>query len=204
MPLSRAPQSHVSGTGSVLNFSDRNGLESGVGIQSGVNLNQHALHHVVNPGPAVMNNSRNELAETEAMFFGQEFNTANAGHANNDEIGEDLFDFNAASMAQDFDINTGSNPFVVEQGNVADPNIPATPSCGPSRSAAAAAPMQPAYQCPNCGKSYTRRGDRDRHARTHNPNARRYSCLHQGCNRAGLNGFLRKDKFMEHRTRNNH
>jgi hypothetical protein len=204
MPLSRVPQANVSGTGSFLNFSGRSGLESGVGIQSDVNLNQHSLHHVISPGPAVMNDSRNALADTEAIFFGQEFDSANASQANNDEIGENLFNFNATSMPLDFDISNRLNPFVVEQGNVADPNISATPSRGPSRSATVAAQMHPAYQCSNCGKSYARRGDRDRHTRTHNPNARRYSCPHPGCNRVGLNGFLRKDKFMEHRTRNNH
>ena len=66
------------------------------------------------------------------------------------------------------------------------------------------APVRRRFQCTQCTKSYLRRGDRDRHARIHDPNAVRFPCPAHGCNRSGNMAFFRQDKLAEHRFKKNH
>lgn len=68
----------------------------------------------------------------------------------------------------------------------------------------AVAPLHLHYPCLYCGRVFRRPGDRDRHARKHNPNVQRYYCTYLGCRFSGMNGFLRKDKLREHRARHGH
>jgi len=54
--------------------------------------------------------------------------------------------------------------------------------------------------CTHCGEAFTRRSDRDRHARKYDPNATQFSCSAQHCTRS----FSRKDKLLDHRRRMRH
>ena len=56
-----------------------------------------------------------------------------------------------------------------------------------------------------CHKTFARRADRDRHALTHDKTSiRTLSCPFPGCDRVGISGFWRPDKFNEHRTKLRH
>jgi hypothetical protein len=64
--------------------------------------------------------------------------------------------------------------------------------------AAMASPTSTRLTCMDCGKVFKRQRDLQRHRRSHDPTARRFSCPYQGCDRVGTKGFLRRDKLVEH------
>jgi hypothetical protein len=102
----------------------------------------------------------------------------------------DLFDWNA------FNNHIGSGL----QGN----NDSSSSNTGFSAPAAPVAALVTApnrlHICTNCGEAFTRRSDRDRHARKHDPNATQFPCSAQHCTRS----FPRKDKLLDHRRRMRH
>ena len=49
-----------------------------------------------------------------------------------------------------------------------------------------------------CDKKFTRRPDMLRHAKVHDPNARKFDCSFAGCPRKGRHGFPRSDKLLAH------
>ncbi|KAB5583563.1 hypothetical protein GE09DRAFT_1079313 [Coniochaeta sp. 2T2.1] len=60
------------------------------------------------------------------------------------------------------------------------------------------------HRCSDCRKSYSRPADLRRHMRKHDPNARRFSCDYEHCDRKGKHGFLRRDKLKEHQDHTGH
>jgi hypothetical protein len=79
--------------------------------------------------------------------------------------------------------------------------LPAAPRHEASGTAATATPAaaRRRYACGVCTKTYSRPADLRRHMPEHDPDAVRYSCPFEYCNRKGSNGFLRADKLAEHR-----
>ena len=61
------------------------------------------------------------------------------------------------------------------------------------------------FRCmfPGCGCTFAQNSDLSRHARKHEPDAKRYECWARGCSRNGKKGFLRRDKLQSHQ-RNMH
>ncbi|KAA6413335.1 MAG: hypothetical protein FRX48_03081 [Lasallia pustulata] len=61
------------------------------------------------------------------------------------------------------------------------------------------------FRCmfPGCGCTFAQSSDLSRHARKHEPDAKRYECWARGCSRNGKKGFLRRDKLQSHQ-RNMH
>jgi hypothetical protein len=125
------------------------------------------------------------------------------------------FNFNATPISEELvqgaPVNGLDGPAperaVFADGNLAV-NLPSsTPAPGPVAPLLISHVPPPAssrYQCSNCTKSYTRRGELVRHQRIHNPNAPRYPCPYTGCDRIGTRGFLRSDKLIEHRRHRGH
>ncbi|KAI4121546.1 MAG: hypothetical protein LQ347_006818 [Umbilicaria vellea] len=56
---------------------------------------------------------------------------------------------------------------------------------------------------PTCTSTFARASDLHRHAKIHQPNARRYDCVVPGCPYRGTRGFRRRDKLVSHQ-RNAH
>lgn len=119
---------------------------------------------------------------------------------------DNWFDFEAAALE---DITLPNYGPSVTQGldfnstQVVSAGSPGVPVRMESRERGSG-PIRRNFHCPHCMKSYSRRSDRDRHALSHNPNALRYSCPAVGCNRIGMDGFLRKDKLAQHRSHMGH
>jgi hypothetical protein len=143
-------------------------------------------------------------------YFGHGLGNSVFGQAHIDESLQDLFDFDSASSQKSVVGNSTTSPTVVERptSRYNDHNTPllhpVTTISHPTNATTVSGPAQPNYRCSHCNKSYARPSDRDRHARRHNPNARRYPCQFPGCNRVGFNAFLRKDKLKDHRARMGH
>ena len=57
------------------------------------------------------------------------------------------------------------------------------------------------FYCHQCTKSYSRRGDLERHAKSHAQTPELYDCPMPRCQHTGWNGFLRKDKLVQHLRR---
>lgn len=58
------------------------------------------------------------------------------------------------------------------------------------------------HVCSTCNQTFSRHSDLQRHAKKHNPSAKIFDCLHQGCKYKGQHGFYREDKLLSHmRTR---
>ncbi|CZR65798.1 uncharacterized protein PAC_15698 [Phialocephala subalpina] len=133
---------------------------------------------------------------------------------------DEMFDFDLASYAADANNGTDNYKQGAETQDV-DTMVAVTPFDNAIALPAAAttsfqlnamsaapiatvAPPRQRHQCPNCGRTFLRPGDRDRHALKHNPNAQRYPCTYPGCRYSGMRAFLRKDKLREHRARHGH
>lgn len=56
------------------------------------------------------------------------------------------------------------------------------------------------HRCPSCSMDFSRRSDRNRHALSHDPHARRFPCPDPRCS----SEFPRKDKLLDHRRRMRH
>ena len=90
-------------------------------------------------------------------------------------------------------------------GNVIAPNNMTSPSSPTGRAGNSRARTHRCNVSMQCQKAFARRADRDRHALTHNSaSARTYSCPSNGCDRIGVNGFWRLDKYKEHRAKLGH
>jgi uncharacterized Zn-finger protein len=93
---------------------------------------------------------------------------------------------------------TGYDPTTAPEPAATSAAATTTTQAGPESSAARR------YACEFCNKSYTRPADLRRHIPEHNPNAIRYSCPFEHCNRKGRKGFVRADKLKEHRRSTGH
>lgn len=103
-------------------------------------------------------------------------------------------------FANDFnDFNDFGRP-VIEQDVSPEPSSAGVIASSGLAATNIAGPTNRNFPCPNCNKSFARRGDLSRHARLHDSRATRYSCPTQGCPRE----FLRKDKLADHRNRWGH
>ncbi|KAK0729471.1 hypothetical protein B0H67DRAFT_558890 [Lasiosphaeris hirsuta] len=108
-----------------------------------------------------------------------------------------------------FDPWANQSDWAFGQPNIGGPSglRPIVPALGPVPVPLPAPPVAgPRHVCPipGCTRSYKRRADLDRHMRKHDANAPRYPCPSPDCSRKGGNGFVRKDKLMEHRRRLGH
>jgi hypothetical protein len=121
----------------------------------------------------------------------------------------EIFDFNAASLPLGFDIHEMTTS-VAESATEDELDIPPTlPSISQPESDLTVVPpavsrTEIRHSCQSCMETFGRSSDRDRHALSHNPNAPRYACSFQGCNRVGGRGFLRRDKLIQHQAHMRH
>lgn len=56
----------------------------------------------------------------------------------------------------------------------------------------------PNKTCPTCNRTFTRPSDLARHSLIHQPHVRKYECWAPGCKYNGEQGFVRKDKLVDH------
>ncbi|KAL8857791.1 MAG: hypothetical protein Q9178_005691 [Gyalolechia marmorata] len=54
---------------------------------------------------------------------------------------------------------------------------------------------------PDCDKAFGRKGDLQRHLKSHQSGPRSYNCVADGCPRRGMKGFWRRDKLKDHLDR---
>jgi uncharacterized Zn-finger protein len=92
------------------------------------------------------------------------------------------------------DISSGEP--LIGTNNASTMTIQAIPVAGQTSTGSA----RSQHTCSQCFKTFTRRSDLRRHARSHDANAQRFPCLFQGCG----SDFPRNDKLQEHRRRLNH
>ncbi|KUJ11306.1 uncharacterized protein LY89DRAFT_674637 [Mollisia scopiformis] len=158
-----------------------------------------------------------DVVSTESAFqtedlVQQDYNLFNASIYNTMEADfQDLFDFSAASIQSPQQVDGASalnttTTFAGGAHNAATiSNISATQPANAVVSRVSNNNQRP-YNCPHpqCTLAFRRRGDRDHHALSHNPNAPRFSCTYPGCSRVGRRGFLRRDKLAQHQAHMNH
>jgi hypothetical protein len=123
---------------------------------------------------------------------------SSSNSANIDIFFDDFVNFDPAASEQ------GHEGFRMTAALEQDIDVqPTVPDVSRSASSALVTPADgnnPRYRCPGCTKSFSRRGDRDRHARSHDSNARRFPCPAPHCSRE----FTRKDKLLDHQRRLRH
>jgi uncharacterized Zn-finger protein len=122
------------------------------------------------------------------------FQTGNS--ASSDIPWDSILDFSSPSNAQDVEVLGAPAP---EQ----EANAPLTaslPSAVTNAPGTGTEQSSIRYPCSGCMRTFSRKADRDRHARSHNPNSLRFSCPSLHCSRE----FPRNDKLMEHRRRMRH
>jgi len=187
-----------------------------------------ASSHTQLPTPILSNNNYNAAQGLDAKNF--QWMTQAAGHDMNTDlnpvktvlspdpvpashqlthvdealIDEDLqnwFDFDSSTFPSDPSTNPTTQGASFEASILDDS---ASSADGPTsilgHTSSVASRRRLAHHCAQCMKSYSRPGDLRRHARSHNPNAPRFSCPQAACGRQ----FLRMDKLKDHRVRRGH
>jgi hypothetical protein len=144
-------------------------------------------------------NFRGHHTNEQSFHAGQQQQTAWGFHAANIQANPLGLALSTQKSNDNFDFNHGIN---LDAMNISRHPIILVPP--ERRQQANPGPARGNFPCQHCMKSFTRTADRDRHARGHDPNAIRYSCPALGCDRAGDNGFLRKDKLKKHRAEQGH
>ncbi|CAG8949967.1 hypothetical protein HYFRA_00004299 [Hymenoscyphus fraxineus] len=111
----------------------------------------------------------------------------------------DLVDLNqpTASGCALFDApyspRTSANGFVKPAALV----LPAPPSAPPILPINPPTTAAPRFNCTGCMKTFSRKGDRDRHALVHAPGPRGYPCTAAGCSKS----YYRMDKLRVHQKK---
>lgn len=125
--------------------------------------------------------------------------TASTGNSTSLDVGcNDFVEFDATASMQGPEL-FGTTPALQQDTNVQPTSTnPGHPT--PHLTGSTTVPGNIRYTCPGCPKDFSRRKDRNRHARSHDPNARRYSCPAPNCPRR----FPRSDKLLDHRRRLGH
>lgn len=118
--------------------------------------------------------------------------------ANIDIFFNDFVDFGPAASEQGY-AGFRMTAALEQQINV-QPTSPDVPRSASSAPVTPGGGTNPRYTCPGCIETFSRRGDRDRHARSHDPNACRFPCPAPHCSRE----FKRKDKLLDHQRRLRH
>lgn len=128
------------------------------------------------------------IKDANLMFHASNF-------AGSDVPWDSMLDFSSHANAQDVEVSA----LALEQG--ANTPLTATvPSAASLASGTGTEQSSIRYPCSGCMTTFSRKADRDRHARSHNPNSFRFSRPLPHCSRE----FPRKDKLMEHRRRLRH
>lgn len=73
-----------------------------------------------------------------------------------------------------------------------------SPGKGPSQSMYKTSVGAFACEIEDCDKTFSRKGDMERHSLSHESGPRAHDCLARRCRRKGTNGFWRLDKLKDH------
>ncbi|KAH7354684.1 hypothetical protein BKA65DRAFT_548774 [Rhexocercosporidium sp. MPI-PUGE-AT-0058] len=165
-------------------------------------------------------NAAQPLGETQTIYMasqgGDGMQLTRSSVANEFDGGDymdSMFDFSAASMPFDTNANVEFNMPDVNQEDhdhetmaaAATYTISTSPRSGATRALIDCSRPHRCVVSMNCHKTFARKADRDRHSRTHDRHSiRPFSCLFQGCDRVGPNGFWRLDKLNEHKDKRGH
>lgn len=163
----------------------------------------HNFESLINPyqGPASTFNdgsTGNALSTFDTL-------TDNIGYIANHNIGH-IANHNTIP---DFNTSTFANPAGPVYNTIAGTShtsiVPSVqpPVPAPVPIAGAATPARHACTHPTCSSTFKRPSDLHRHAKVHQPGARKYECFVPGCPYRGARGFLRRDKLLSHQ-RNAH
>lgn len=158
-----------------------------------ITVNEHD-GGLLNPDARFHNDRMHPSSPSLSLVGSISFNNEPHSYVSSDVDGDQL---NALAIPPLVPIETAStiaSPPIshLTRGTLSPPPLPPqSPTIG--------AVPPPRHVCVTCGKSFSRAPDMQRHAKKHDPAARRIDCPVPGCPYKGAKGFLRRDKLASHR-----